>query len=261
MSTQKRWNRGDFCWYELGTNDIDGAKRFYTSLFGWTTNDVPMGQMGIYSLFQHDGQDLGGMYKLEGPQFAGVPPNWAVYVAVDDVDADTAKARSLGATVLNEPMDVPNVGRISTIKDSQGAVISMYQAGDHPGAGRFENASNTFCWSELMTKDPAGSTKFYTALFGWGTNVKEGGPMKYTEWTTNGCSIGGMLQITPEMGGVPPHWMNYLSVADCDATVAKAKQLGGKVQLPPQDIPNVGRFSILADPQGAFFSVIKLTHK
>jgi len=257
MSQSKRWAAGEFCWYELGTTSVDAARSFYTSLLGWSTTDVPMGPMGIYTLFQHGGQDLAGMYKLEGPQFAGVPPHWMTYVAVDDVDATTTKARALGATILAEPMDVPNVGRMAFLKDPQGAAIALFQAGEHPGAGRFDKAPNTFGWSELATIDPAGATKFYTALFGWGAKPSAEA-MAYTEWQTGGCSIGGMMKIDPTWGNVPPHWLNYIGVADCDATVAKAASLGGKVVLPPKDIPNVGRFSVLADPQGAHFAVIKL---
>ena len=78
----KRWSRGEFCWYELGTTDVAAAKNFYGSLFGWTSTDIPMGEMGTYTLLQKDGQDIAGLYKLEGPMFEGVPPNWMVYVAV-----------------------------------------------------------------------------------------------------------------------------------------------------------------------------------
>jgi len=258
MTQAKRWSAGEFCWYELGTTNIDGARSFYTSLLGWGTTDVPMGPMGIYTLFQHGSQDLAGMYKLEGPQFQGVPPHWMVYVAVDDVDATTHKARALGATVLAEPMDVPNVGRMSFLKDPQGAAIALFQAGEHAGAGRFDIGQNTFGWSELATTDPVAATRFYTALFGWGAKPSQG-PVGYTEWQTGGCSIGGMMKIDPAWGNVPPHWLNYLSVADCDASVKQAASLGGTVVLPPQDVPNVGRFAVLADPQGAHFAVIKLS--
>ena len=257
MSQAKRWSAGEFCWYELGTTNVDDARRFYAALLGWGTTDVPMGPMGIYTLFQHQGQDLAGMYKLEGPQFAGVPPHWMTYVAVDHVDATVGMARAIGGTVLAEPMDVPNVGRMAFLKDPQGAAFAVFQAGEHAGSGKFDIAPNTFGWSELMTTDPAAATKFYQKLFPWGAKPSAAG-MAYTEWQVGGCSIGGMMKLDPHWGDVPPHWMNYVAVADCDATAAKASSLGGTTIVPPQDIPNVGRFAVLADPQGATFAVIKL---
>jgi predicted enzyme related to lactoylglutathione lyase len=257
MAQPKRWTAGEFCWYELGTTDVDGARSFYTSLFGWSTNDVPMGPMGIYTLFRHRDQDLAGMYKLEGPQFAGVPPHWMVYVATDDVDRTVARVGALGGTVLGEPMDVPNVGRIAFLQDPQGAAIAVFQAGEHAGAGRFDMEPHTFGWSELTTADPAAAIDFYTVLFGW--HAKPSAPaMAYTEWQVDGRSIGGMLKSEPSWGHHPPSWLNYLAVPDCDGTVAQATALGGRIVMPPREIAGVGRFAVLADPQGARFAVIKL---
>ncbi len=259
MTAQTRWARGEFSWYELGTTDIDGSKKFYGALFGWTTLDVPMGQMGVYTMFRHDGEDLGGMYELEGPQLAGIPPHWMAYVAVDDVDADTARAKSLGGRAIVEPTNVPDVGRISVIQDPQGAMISMFQAGQHPGSGRWNGAASTFCWSELMTRDTAAAARFYTDLLGWSAKASPLGPgMSYTEWQVGGKAVGGMIAIDPSWGPMPPHWMNYIAVTDCDGTVSTARGLGGKTIVPPTDIPNVGRFSIVSDPSGAAFAVIKL---
>ncbi len=238
MAPSKRWAAGEFCWYELGTTNVDAARGFYTSLLGWSTTDVPMGPMGIYTLFQHRGADLAGMYKLEGPQFAGVPPHWMVYVATDDVDATVTKARALGGTVLAEPMDVPNVGRMAFLQDRQGAAIAVFQAGEHAGAGRFDMEPHTFGWSELATTDPASAAEFYSGLFGW--RAKASAPaMAYTEWQLGNRSIGGMMKIDPSWDPVPPNWLSYLAVTDCDAIVAQASALGGQVVMPPRDVPDV----------------------
>ena len=117
---------------------------------------------------------------------------------------------------------------------------------DEPGA---------FCWAELMAKDLPRSATFYKSLFGWGTKDDP----RYTEWTLGGRSIGGMIQIQKDWGDVPPHWLVYFQVEDCDRSVGKAKELGGKVEMGPQDFPGVGRIAMLSDPQGAHFYVIKLT--
>jgi len=257
MAQQTRWARGEFCWYELGTTDVDAAKSFYGSLFGWTTMDVPMGPMGIYTLLKHDGQDLAGLYKLEGPQFAGVPPHWMAYVATESVDQDTAKAKSLGGKAFCEPMDIPNVGRMSVIQDPQGATISLFQAGQHPGTGKWNGAPNTFCWSELYAKDTAAAVRFYTSLFGWGAKA-DTSAKPYTEWQVGGRSVGGMIAIDPNWGPVPSHWTSYVAVTDCDAVFKKAQGLGAKALVPPTTIGEVGRFAIFHDPQGAAIAIIKL---
>jgi len=118
-----------------------------------------------------------------------------------------------------------------------------------------------FVWYDLMTPDPTAATAFYTAVVGWGTQdwTSPDGKMPYTMWTAGKTTIGGMMSLPKELAdrGVPPHWIAYISTPDVDATAAQAKQLGGKVLNPPTDIPTVGRFAVLADPQGAAFMVFK----
>jgi predicted enzyme related to lactoylglutathione lyase len=110
-----------------------------------------------------------------------------------------------------------------------------------------------------MTNDTKKAKAFYTGLFGWKTESMPGVGMEYTIWKRDDRDMGagGMLEITPDMGPVPPNWLSYYSVADADATVAKAKRLGGSIRLEPKDIPGVGRLAIIADPQGAMFAIIK----
>jgi predicted enzyme related to lactoylglutathione lyase len=109
-----------------------------------------------------------------------------------------------------------------------------------------------------MTHDTTAATEFYTALFGWKTNVGNATGFPYTHWQNDGVDIGGMMAIMKEWGPMPPHWGNYVQVKNCDDAVAQATSLGGKVCMPPTDIPNTGRFATLQDPQGAMFSVIAL---
>jgi hypothetical protein len=115
--------QGVFVWDELGTNDVDGAQRFYEAVFGWTTTD--MGEdYGGYRVFNTADSENGvaGLMKL--PEKA-IPPHWQPYVAVEDPDAIVAKAKELGATVYLEPMDVPNVGRLAVLGDPQGATFGI----------------------------------------------------------------------------------------------------------------------------------------
>jgi hypothetical protein len=118
-----------------------------------------------------------------------------------------------------------------------------------------------FSWCELMTTNPAAAKDFYSRLFGWELEEMGMEGMTYTVVKAGGEPVGGLMAIPPEAQGVPPYWAAYVTVDDVDATVRKAQEMGGKVLVPPQDIPDVGRFSVLQDPQGAVISVITYVKK
>ena len=249
---------GTFCWVELGTTDSEAAKKFYTELFGWTIDDHPMGPGMVYTMLNLEGKNVGALYQMEQAMLTqGIPPHWSSYVLVTSADESAAKAKELGATVLAGPFDVTTVGRMAVVQDPTGAVFALWQAGTHKGAG-VVNVPGSSCWTELMTTDTTTAGDFYTGLFGWGKDTQNFGPLEYTMFQNGGRPAGGMLKVTPEMGPMPPNWLVYFAVADCDVATRKAKELGGSVMKPPDDIPGIGRFSILTDPQGAAFALIKL---
>ncbi len=233
------------------TSDAAGARSFYTQLFGWSVNENPMGDLGIYYIFQQDGADAGAMYERTA-EMAGIPPFWMSYVRVDDADATTEKARSLGATVQNGPFDVGPQGRMTVFGDPQGAAFAIWQPYEQPGLG-VRDEVGTLCWNELHARDVDAAKKFYPALFPW--TMKES--PEYTEWHIGEQAIGGMM-LSQAPAEVPSMWLAYFSVADCDAAVAQTESLGGRVIVPPFEAANVGRMAILGDPQGATFAVIKL---
>ncbi len=258
MQDSAEFKPGTFCWVELGTSSGEAAKNFYTQLFGWTYIDNPMGPDGVYTILQVNGKDVAALYELMPDVKAqGIPPHWMSYVLVENADETTEKARAAGGTILKEPFDVFTLGRMAVIQDPTGAVFSLWQAKEHRGAGAF-NVPNTLCWNELMTTDTRKAGDFYATVFGWGRDVQNFGPMEYTMFINSDRPNGGMLQITPEMGPIPPNWAVYFAVDDCDAKAQKASELGATVCAPPTDIPGIGRFSMLTDPQGAAFAIIKL---
>jgi len=246
-----RHEPGSFSWAELGTSDAEAAKRFYTGLFGWTFVDSPAGPGMIYTMLKKRGKSVGALYKM-GPEPKGAPPHWTTYVTVASADESARKAKGLGARVLAEPFDVMDVGRMATIQDPQGAVLCVWQPRKNIGA-EVLNEPNAMCWCELDTNDTKGAVPFYTGLFGWGT--KGGG--EYTEWQRNGVSIGGLMKIPKEWGPVPPSWLIYFEVEDCNRTAARAKELGGGTVVDPTDVGEVGRWAVVRDPQGAVFAVIQ----
>jgi predicted enzyme related to lactoylglutathione lyase len=247
MSVVEKYEPGMFSWIELATNDAAASKAFYTSLFGWDAKDMPIPD-GVYTMLQKNGHDLGALYQTKE-----IPPNWATYITVENADDAAKKATDLGATLVAPPFDVMDIGRMAFVADPQGATFALWQAKKHIGA-TIRDETNTLCWNELMTSDIEGSRAFYKGLFGWNLRVSA----EYTEIDVGQRPAGGMMQLPNDMRGMPSSWTPYFAVDDCDAIVAKAKSLGAQVYVPPTDMAHVGRFAVLADPQGAAFDVIKL---
>jgi hypothetical protein len=217
---------------------------------------MPGEHPGEYILLKQNGQDVAGLYELAGEQFEGVPSHWMTYVTVENVDESARRAAELEGKIVAPPMDIPGVGRAAFLQDPTGATFALFQPGEHPGTA----ADGPFGWSELSTPDTARAESFYTSLFGWSAKCDDGGPIAYTEFQVGDRSIAGMMELQPEMAAanVPPHWLPYVMVDDCDTTVEKAGGLGARILVPPTDIPDVGRFSVFMDPTGAALAVIQL---
>jgi predicted enzyme related to lactoylglutathione lyase len=250
---------GTFSWPELSTTDQKGAVAFYRGLFGWDLNDVPMGPGDTYSIFQMRGQEVGAAYTMRPEEKqGGAPPHWNSYVTVKKVDEAVQKARELGAKVFAPPFDVMDAGRMAVLQDPTGAVFQVWEAKRSIGA-KILAEPGALCWTELTTTDTNAAEKFYTQLFGWTPKHNApGAPMEYTEFSVNGTPSIGMMAKPKEMPAhIPSYWMPYFMVKGVDASAAKAKELGGRAMVGPQDIPGTGRFAILTDPQGAMFAVFE----
>ena len=244
-------------WVELSTPDADASAAFYGELMGWSaTEPGPVEETGGYRMFQQDGQSVGGlMHHMQ----EGQPTAWATYVSVADADETAAKVKATGGSVLVEPMDVMDIGRMAFFADPAGAAFGVWQPKTFAGAD-LVNEPNSLCWNEVLTRDAAAGTAFYPAVFGWDPRRPqfEGAPESYTVWELGGRPVGGMMEMSepwfpPE---IPPHWSVCFAVADCDGTVAKARELGAAVTNEPMDMP-IGRFAGLVDPQGASFTVMQ----
>jgi hypothetical protein len=242
-------------WIELSSPDTDAAAQFYGELMGWTAPEGPP-EAGGYRMFQQDGNRVAG---LMGHMQEGQPTAWATYVSVADADETAAKVTDAGGTVMLEPMDVMDVGRMAFFADPTGAAFGVWQPKAFAGAD-LVNEPNSLCWNEVLTRDADAEEAFYSSVFGWDATPPsfEGGPESYTIWQLDGKMIGGMMQMSDEYfpAEVPPHWSVCFAVADCDATVEKARSLGATVTNEPMDMP-IGRFAGLIDPQGASFTVMQ----
>lgn len=242
-------------WIDVSARDLDVAAAFYGGLFGWETEETgPVEETGGYRMFTLRGRHVAGLgpHRPDGP-----PPMWTTYVTVADADASCAVARDAGGQVFMEPFEVMGAGRMAVLADPQGAVFCLWQPLAHPGA-RIVNEPGSLVWNELTVRDTAPEPAFYGALFGWTGEVAPMGGTEYTTWNLDGAPVAGMMQMDDRWPAeVPAHWMVYIAVADADATVATAAELGGAVIVPMTEIP-IGRFALLADPSGATFSVIQM---
>jgi predicted enzyme related to lactoylglutathione lyase len=208
-------------------------------------------------MFQLEGRDTAAAYTMRPEQRSqGVPPHWMIYIAVESADDGASRTAQLGGKLLAPPCDVYDIGRMAVVQDPAGAVFALWQPKTHTGTG-IAGVPGTLCWADLMTPDPARAKEFYTGLFGWRIIKGENGPSGYLHIANGEKFIGGIPPANFRDPNVPPHWLVYFLVANCDETAAKGKELGGKTLLAPMAIEEVGRMAVLADPQGAVFAIIQ----
>lgn len=247
---------GTLSWADSTSTDQAKVKPFYAALFGWEIEDAPMGSDQFYTMYHIDGNYTAGLGTMpQEMQQASIPSHWINYISVDDVDSLVGKVTELGGKVIAGPFDVFENGRMMSIQDPTGAMVSLWQPKSHIGAG-IVNTNGAMCWNELATRDLAAAQKFYGELLGW--TFGEDGETGYHYIKNNGRMNGGMMEMDDTWGDVPPNWMVYFSVPDIEATVKKAEELGGKVHVPPTDAGSTGRFSVIADPTGAVFTAMQL---
>jgi uncharacterized protein len=258
MPVVTSYKQGTPCFVDLATTDEAGAIKFYGGLFGWTEQANPMGPDQYYYMFSLKGSTVAGMYKL-GPEMGEHPPYWATYIAVDNADEAGQRATQAGGKIVMEPSDVFDAGRMVMIQDPQEAFVALWQAKNHIGS-QLVNEPGSVTWNELMTKDADAAADFYSKVLRVETEKAPMPGMDYTLIKVDGTMVAGVMKIAQDMGPIPPHWAVYFAVDDADAMAKKAESLGAKVLVQPQDIPEVGRFAALQDPQGAHFNIIKVNN-
>jgi predicted enzyme related to lactoylglutathione lyase len=242
-------------WVDLGSPDIEASAAFYGEVFGW---DAPESedaeQTGGYRQAMKGDKPVAGMMPL---MQEGQPPAWSTYISVEDADATAAAVTEAGGTVLAEPMDVLDLGRMAVFADPEGAVFGIWQAGSFAGAGLVKEA-DTLVWNELNTRDPERAKSFYGDVFGWQYDEREFEAGLYTSIQADGETVGGIIDISDRVPDeVPAHWLVYFASDEADATIEKATSAGGEVVFGPEDISEVGRIAVMKDPAGAVFAVIQ----
>ena len=263
MPVRKDFAAGEFCWIDLAAHDMKAAASWYGGLFDWSHVEVETPGGGPpYVFFMKGEAAIGGLAEMD-PQMKnqGIPPVWNSYICTQDCAATEAKVQGLGGTVTVPTMDVPGFGKLAFFLDPEGASIAAWQSTTDAGPGMLVGEPGSLSWNELMSRDTAKAQEFYKGLVGWDFAHMPMGGIDYTMIKNDGKDAGGMMPMAgPQFEGIPAHWLVYFAVEDCDAIAAKTEETGGKVNVPPTDIP-VGKFAVLSDPQGGVFAVVTLSEQ
>jgi uncharacterized protein len=252
MPTRDSAVTGAPCWIDLFTSDPDTSRAFYGNLFGWTSEVAP--EFGNYINFQRNGAPIAGGMQNDGS--AGVPDGWNVYLETSDIDAVTRAAADNGGQVIVPAMAVGDLGSMAVLADPSGAAIGAWQPGQHTGFSVLDEIGAP-AWFELHTRAYKEAIAFYETAFGWDTHVMSDSPeLRYSTLGSGDALKAGVMDAAAYLpDGAPSHWAIYFRVADADAAVAKAVELGATVVEPAQDTP-YGRLAGLTDPTGAGFKLM-----
>lgn len=253
-SPSSEYQQGKFVWYDLLTDDVEAAKKFYGGLFGWTFEAVDENSRAAYTLIKNQGKPIGGIIY-----FAGEPDTnesqWLSYLSVPNVDQATDYTMQEGGRVHRKPFDLPDRGRVSVVRDPQGAAVVYVRAkGGDPVES--EPATHEWLWTELFTNNLEKAADFYEKLLGYTIEPLDTGvQIPYYVFRTDGKARAGMLKIPWE--NVSPAWLPYIRVSDTKALVAKVEGLGGTVLFAPREEARKGTVAIIADPRGAAVALQK----
>lgn len=255
MPTRDAAPAGAPCWIDLFTDDVDASHAFYTGLFGWTVEVGSAEEFGGYATFSLDGVAVAGCM---GNQEPGHPANfWSVYLQTDDIAATFEAAQAAGAQQILAPMAVSDLGLMGMVLDPGGAATGLWQPGAFAGTGVL-NEPNAPAWFELHTMGYDAVLPFYRDVFGWDIHTQSDVPeFRYSTLGEGDGQLAGMMDDSvhaPE--GSPSFWAVYIQVADADATAARAVELGGQVEMVPEDTP-YGRLAVLVDPTGSRISLLQ----
>ncbi|MEL6247308.1 MAG: VOC family protein [Cyanobacteria bacterium J06627_15] len=259
MGIRNSYDEGIFCWVELATSDPTAAKQFYGQLFNWSFQDFPMEDGAPYSMAFKGDRSTAALYGLTSEMCdRNLPPHWDSYISVKDLDSTLQRWQAHSGTVIKDTFEVTEYGRMAVVQDPTGAVVSLWQAGTHIGAG-VVNEVNTFCWTELQTRDAGKAAEFYKSVFGWQIEVEENPPY-YVTCQVNGHMNCGMFDMDKAglPAEIPPNWTVYFNVENLDKAIEQVQQMGGKLLMETKAI-DVGRFVMVSDPQGAVVTIMELT--
>ena len=242
-----------FCHADLHTTDVQAARGFYGTLLGWGFTETQLEGLSVHTMGRIDGHAVAGLAH-------GMRPSWSPYVNVVDAGRTLAAGEKAGGATVMPPFAVGDSVSIAVMTDAAGAAVALFQAGTQIGAG-IVREPGAMVWFELLTGARSATAAFYRTVFGWKTEQDRarrehtlfvGEPDLPDEWR---C-VAGMEDGPPAWLSSVPLWLVYFQVADIDASVRLALELGA--QAPDGIKPGpAGRMARLLDPQGAPFGLVQ----
>ncbi|MFE9045750.1 VOC family protein [Streptomyces sp. NPDC012421] len=253
MTEAARRSPGTPCWVSLMVHGMDATQEFYQALFGWEFVPGPQ-QLGPYARALLGGKEVAGIGQLPPDRHLEIA--WTTYLATPDADETAEAVRCCGGTVAVGPLDAGEAGRMVICADPAGAVFGVWQAEAHHGTA-LAGPAGTPVWNELLTYETATVGKFYRTVFGYEVEPVVSADFDYATLHVDGrpvASLHGFGEELPRDRG--PHWMTYFEVDDADAAARLVAELGGRVLRPPRD-GTAGRLALVADPEGAVFTLVR----
>lgn len=239
-------------WHDLMSIDVDRARPFYAAILPWRTRVVSQPPLGTTHRIELGGRELGSLVSL--PTSEGIASHWMPYAQVDDLDAVVRRARELGGFVPVAPTLLEGLGRFAVIADPRGAHISPFEPA-RPTQGASALQPGLPAWNEVLSDEPENTARFFAAVFGWGMRSQDLGALGPATLFVAGDDTVAGCRRAPE--GAVPQWVVAWTVTQVDQSVAKARQHGAQVLMPPTEVPGVGRVALLKDPTGAHVSLFQ----
>jgi len=249
---------GKVIWADLVTPDIGAAKRFYGSLFGWSFNDIHVGDSD-YSVAHLDGRPVGGLYQPHTGAGEQRQPAWLTFLSVRDVAAAERAIVAHGGKVLSRPKSYADRGRQAVFADPQGAVFAVLQSSSGDPQD-FLAVPGEWIWSSVLTRDPDTDAAFYQNVFGYDVfDIPSDDGSQHVLLSTDDYARASLNKLPADAAKRHPHWLNFVRVESATDTAAKVEALGGRVLVKPFTDRHGGLVAVVADPAGAPFGLLEWT--
>ena len=244
------YDTGRFVWFSHFSSNVASSCEFYAGILPWDIKTVDIS--GVTHSLVHlrsTGQPIAGFISSQDE----APTAWISYLSVDDVDEACGRVKANGGRVLKDALDVPSVGRMQLVADPCGAAFFLFkgETSDLPIA----TGPGSVHWNELTTVKPKEIVGFYEKSFGY-THTEAQMPDGPYFMITNGDKMRGGITTAP-LESIPSAWLPYVHVEDVEQTVASVKKFGGQVLFEPMDVPEVGCFAHIVDPQGGVLGIMR----
>jgi uncharacterized protein len=250
--------QGAIAWLDLFVDDVNKAKTFYSELFNWSAQEMQVGEgLPPYTMFLDD--DDNAFCGATKPEQVCLKNSWLAYIHIEDLNQTAEIIKANDGKVLFEK-EMPGIGKWVVAQDNQGAIFAPFQAATKPiqdSLPQFPASLGKHCWHEYMANDYNKSFEFYQKIFAWqqGDAMDLGAMGTYQLYTWQDNPMGGMMNITAEMQGMQPTWVEYFHVTNVDDIVNRAQSLGGSPSFPAMDVKDGGRVAGIVDNQGVLFAV------